>query len=63
MILESIRFKERRLEILDQLKLPSEIVYVPIVSVKDGWQAIYEMKVSFRFFLWFSIRIIFICIN
>lgn len=45
MILESIRFKERRLEILDQLKLPSEIVYVPIVSVKDGWQAIYEMKV------------------
>ncbi len=50
MILESIRFKERRLEILDQLKLPSEIVYVPIVSVKDGWQAIYEMKVSFRFF-------------
>ena len=47
MILEAIKFKERRLEILDQLKLPFETAYVSIESVKDGWQAIFEMKVSY----------------
>ena len=43
--LESIRFKDGKLELLDQLKLPEETCYMNIESVKDGWNAIHKMNV------------------
>jgi methylthioribose-1-phosphate isomerase len=46
MLLEAIRFNNRQLEILDQLKLPFETVYLQIQNVKDGWEAIFDMKVA-----------------
>lgn len=45
MLLEAIRYKDRQLEILDQLKLPFETVYTKIECIQDGWHAIFDMKV------------------
>ena len=45
MTLEAIKFRDFKLELLDQLRLPDETVYVPINSVKEGWDAIHQMKV------------------
>ena len=45
MTLEAIKFRDYKLELLDQLRLPDETVYVEIKSVKDGWDAIHQMKV------------------
>ena len=47
MSLEAIKFKNGKLEILDQLKLPFITEYIPIETVQDGWVAINEMKVCF----------------
>ena len=44
--LEAIRFRDGRLELLDQLKLPFITEYVNIENVHDGWLAINEMKVK-----------------
>jgi methylthioribose-1-phosphate isomerase len=47
MALEAIRFNpvDRSLEILDQLRLPYETVYVPIKTTEDGYDAIKRMVV------------------
>lgn len=45
MSLESIRFNNGKLEILDQLKLPFETTYMNIQTVQDGWMAINQMNV------------------
>lgn len=45
MSLESIRYENGKLEILDQLLLPSESKYITISGVQDGWQAINSMQV------------------
>uniref|UniRef100_A0A182QR25 Methylthioribose-1-phosphate isomerase n=1 Tax=Anopheles farauti TaxID=69004 RepID=A0A182QR25_9DIPT len=45
MTLEAIKYKVGQLQILDQLLLPAESKYIPIASVKDGWDAIYKMQV------------------
>ncbi|XP_039257618.2 methylthioribose-1-phosphate isomerase-like [Styela clava] len=45
MSLESIRFKNGKLHILDQLQLPKKTVYEEIKTVEDGWNAIKSMKV------------------
>ena len=45
MVLESISVKEDgKVVILDQLQLPSKLVYIPIDNSKDAWDAIYSMK-------------------
>eukprot|EP01135_Chromosphaera_perkinsii_P005927 Nk52_evm13s372 gene=Nk52_evmTU13s372 len=43
--LKAIVFKDGKLEVLDQLKLPHEHVYIPINSVDDGWRVIRDMNV------------------
>uniref|UniRef100_A0A182SJN6 Methylthioribose-1-phosphate isomerase n=1 Tax=Anopheles maculatus TaxID=74869 RepID=A0A182SJN6_9DIPT len=45
MTLEAIKYKAGQLQILDQLLLPGESKYIPIVGVKDGWSAIHKMQV------------------
>ena len=43
--LEAIRYKNGRLELLDQLLLPFETKYIDIETVQDGWRAINTMQV------------------
>lgn len=45
MTLEAIRYHNGTLEILDQLLLPGEMKYLPILGVEDGWKAINKMQV------------------
>ena len=45
MTLEAIRYSDGRLEILNQLLLPSRTEYERVRSVEDAWTAIREMKV------------------
>uniref|UniRef100_A0A1B6E498 Methylthioribose-1-phosphate isomerase n=1 Tax=Clastoptera arizonana TaxID=38151 RepID=A0A1B6E498_9HEMI len=45
MSLESIKYKDGKLEILDQLLLPLESKYITINGVEDGWKAINSMQV------------------
>lgn len=45
MSLQSIKYHEGDLEILDQLLLPLESQYKKIVTVEDGWEAIHNMQV------------------
>ena len=45
MSLEAIKYKNGKLEILDQLKLPFESVYINIGTIQDGWKSIHEMRV------------------
>ena len=44
--LEAIKYNEGRLEILNQLLLPSQSVYEHITSVQEAWEAIRSMKVG-----------------
>ena len=44
MVLEAIRYKRGRLQILNQLKLPHQEEYDEIRSAEDGWHAIKEMR-------------------
>lgn len=44
-MLEAIKYQRGKLEILDQLKLPSETSYENLENIKDGWDAIKLMKV------------------
>ena len=48
MTLEAIKYDDGVLEILDQLLLPKEHKYIPILSVEDGWKAIKLMQVRNR---------------
>ncbi|XP_076044312.1 methylthioribose-1-phosphate isomerase [Oratosquilla oratoria] len=43
--LEAIQWRQRRLDILDQLVLPITTKYITISSVKEGWDAINKMQV------------------
>lgn len=45
MTLESIRYTDGKLEILDQLLLPGEYTYIDVKGVEDGWQVIHKMQV------------------
>ncbi|KAL8965333.1 MAG: hypothetical protein Q9183_003907 [Haloplaca sp. 2 TL-2023] len=45
MVLQAIRYSRGQLEILDQLQLPYEDIYLPIHSTSDAWDAIKSMKV------------------
>ena len=45
MPLEAIKYDGKRLEILDQLLLPSKSVYEEVRTVQDAWEAIRSMKV------------------
>jgi hypothetical protein len=46
MALKAIKYKDNKLEILDQLLLPAVSRYVPVLGVKDGWTAINRMQVK-----------------
>lgn len=43
--LEAIRYKNHKLEILNQLLLPDSFIYEDCSSVEQGWHAIQQMKV------------------
>lgn len=45
MTLQSIKYKDGKLEILDQLLLPSITKYVNVRGVEDGWKVINKMQV------------------
>lgn len=45
MSLESIRYTNGTLEILDQLLLPVQSKYVSVKGVEDGWKVINKMQV------------------
>lgn len=45
MVLEAIKYRRGKLEILDQLKLPHQEVYLDIKSPEQAWQAIKSMQV------------------
>ena len=45
MALQAIKYSRGKLEILDQLRLPHEEVFVNIQTVQDAWDAIYSMQV------------------
>ncbi|KAL1140861.1 hypothetical protein AAG570_000789 [Ranatra chinensis] len=45
MTLQAIKYNKGKLEILDQLLLPTQSVYRDILSVEDGWKAINSMQV------------------
>lgn len=47
MTLQSIKYKDGKLEILDQLLLPSITKYVNVRGVEDGWKVINKMQVRF----------------
>lgn len=46
MTLEAIRYQRGRLDILDQLLLPSQTVFISINDTKDAWSAIKKMQVN-----------------
>lgn len=45
MALESIRYSNGKLEILDQLLLPAQNKYLNVKGVEDGWKVINRMQV------------------
>lgn len=45
MSLESIKYNNGTLEILDQLLLPVQSKYVSVKGVEDGWKVINKMQV------------------
>lgn len=45
MALESIRYSNGKLEILDQLLLPAQNKYLSVKGVEDGWKVINRMQV------------------
>jgi methylthioribose-1-phosphate isomerase len=46
MTLKSIIYESGKLEILDQLLLPTQSQYIEVKGVEDGWRAIHKMHVS-----------------
>ncbi|GAB7359488.1 hypothetical protein MBLNU230_g6133t1 [Neophaeotheca triangularis] len=44
MVLEAIRYREGRLDILNQLKLPHQTEYDEVTCAEDGWHAIRDMR-------------------
>lgn len=45
MALESIRYSNGKLEVLDQLLLPAQNKYLAVKGVEDGWKVINRMQV------------------
>ncbi|KAF5290143.1 hypothetical protein FQR65_LT11655 [Abscondita terminalis] len=45
MALQSIKYENNTLYILDQLLLPGESSYIPVKNVEDGWSVINKMQV------------------
>eukprot|EP01039_Chlorochromonas_danica_P005751 gene5751-6335_t len=45
MSLQSLKYSRGSLEVLDQLLLPHESKYVPVLGVQDAWQVIRSMQV------------------
>lgn len=45
MVLQAIKYRRGKLEILDQLRLPHEEIFVQIKNPRDGWNAIKSMQV------------------
>lgn len=45
MSLQSIKYKDGNLEILDQLLLPVQSKYLSVKGVEDGWKVINKMQV------------------
>ncbi|KAL9605130.1 MAG: hypothetical protein Q9219_000064 [cf. Caloplaca sp. 3 TL-2023] len=45
MVLQAIKYSRGHLEILDQLRLPHEEIYIEIKHSKDAWHAIHSMQV------------------
>ena len=45
MVLQAIKYRRGSLEILDQLRLPHEEIFVQIKNPQDGWNAIKSMQV------------------
>ena len=45
MTLEAIRYSRGRLEVLDQLLLPHQSVYIPVTDADGGWSVINKMQV------------------
>lgn len=45
MVLQAIKYSRGKLEILDQLRLPHEEVFIDIRTVQDAWDAIHSMQV------------------
>ena len=43
--LESVRYVDGKCSVIDQLKLPGELVYVPVKSKEDAWSVIRKMQV------------------
>jgi len=48
MTLQSIKYSNGKLEILDQLLLPVTSKYLPVRGVEDGWKVINKMQVLFK---------------
>jgi hypothetical protein len=46
MALQSIKYHNGKLDILDQLLLPAQSKYVSVKGVEDGWKVINKMQVS-----------------
>lgn len=60
MSLQSIKYSDGKLEILDQLLLPGQSKYLAVKGVEDGWKVINKMQVggfvfcaNVNFFLYF----------
>ena len=45
MVLQAIKYSRGKLEILDQLRLPHQEVFINIQTVQDAWDAIHSMQV------------------
>lgn len=45
MVLQAIKYSRGSLQILDQLRLPHEEVYINIQVIQDAWDAIHNMQV------------------
>ena len=45
MVLQAIKYSRGKLEILDQLQLPHQQVYISIENPQDAWDAIQKMQV------------------
>ena len=49
--LEAFRYSLGNLLVLDQLKLPFSNEYIKIRNVKEGWDVINKMQLSFKNYL------------
>jgi len=45
MTLEAIKYRNGKLEVLDQLALPQTTSYITVENVNDGWRVINKMQV------------------